>query len=345
MGKEELKAYLEQVHALEMDIYTMDEAIQQLKSRRRVVRKKQEYDKPCRRIVAKPKEDTSKGDMAYRITWFLGTVVIAFLSVISLGILLAIVISVFGFFGSKFLGKQVEGVVNTAVNGQKQRAQQKKQEKWDTQYENEFAEYRKNIQSEDTRYDAEFQEVSKYNADIDRQIGEIQQAKEATKQTLDRLYAVGVIYPKYRALVPVTMFCEYIASGRRGVLEGTNGMYDLYESEIRAGIIISELQKIKEVMNTISHQLGTISGQLNNVRESQFMLYNAMEKGNEMASQLCASMESIAKSTEAAAGNTAAMRDAAEWTAFNTEAIARRTEAMARIQEYEHTLKHPVFHA
>ncbi|MBR6096095.1 MAG: hypothetical protein IKP82_03985 [Oscillospiraceae bacterium] len=63
-------------------------------------------------------------------------------------------------------------------------------------------------------------------------------------ETLNKYYNTGVIYPKYYGLVPITMFCEYIESGRCSSLTGYNGAYNTYENENRLNIIITKLDII-----------------------------------------------------------------------------------------------------
>lgn len=66
-----------------------------------------------------------------------------------------------------------------------------------------------------------------------------------TKTLLDQMYGLNVIYGKYRYdLVAICMFAEYFQSGRCTSLEGHEGAYNIYESEIRLGTIINRLDEI-----------------------------------------------------------------------------------------------------
>jgi hypothetical protein len=56
---------------------------------------------------------------------------------------------------------------------------------------------------------------------------------------------------------------EYLDSGRCSALEGPDGAYNLYESELRQNYIISKLD--------------TIINQLDMIRENQYYLYTAMQ--------------------------------------------------------------------
>jgi len=111
--------------------------------------------------------------------------------------------------------------------------------------------------------------------DINRQITD-------TTNALKKLYAVGVVYQKYRALVPIVMFCEYLESGRCDGLEGHEGAYNIYENELRQNIIIAKLD--------------VVINKLDQIRQNQYMLADAIERGNRQVERLCnATVESAAK--------------------------------------------------
>ena len=79
---------------------------------------------------------------------------------------------------------------------------------------------------------------------IQSRINEIESQIFSTTEALKNLYDVGVVYPKYHALVPIVMFCEYLESGRCNVLEGHEGDYNIYENELRQNIIIAKLDVV-----------------------------------------------------------------------------------------------------
>lgn len=125
---------------------------------------------------------------------------------------------------------------------------------------------------------------------------EISKAKQTLAKTNDILrkyYNQGVIYEKYRGLVPITMFCEYFASGRCNSLAGHEGAYNIYETEVRLNLIIVKLDDI------ISH--------LDQIKENQYMLSNLIQEGNreiqslaKVASRQTAALQRIEDNTEAA---------------------------------------------
>ena len=77
------------------------------------------------------------------------------------------------------------------------------------------------------------------------------------------LFNSNVLYPKYRTLIAEANFLEYLESGRCDSLTGESGAYNLYESEIRAGVINPLLEQLLLSMETI--------------KLSQTVLYNILD--------------------------------------------------------------------
>lgn len=83
--------------------------------------------------------------------------------------------------------------------------------------------------------------------------------------TLESLYACGRIYPKYRTYPIVTTMAEYLETGRCPSLEGADGAYNLYESELRANRIIDTLESIETSLNEIKGNQYLLYTSINNV--------------------------------------------------------------------------------
>ena len=130
-----------------------------------------------------------------------------------------------------------------------------------------------------------------------------------TTNALKQLYAVGIVYKKYQALVPIVMFCEYIESGRCDALEGHEGAYNIYENELRQNIIISKLD--------------VVINKLDQIRENQYMLAAAIEEGNRHVAQLCSAAKESAQRLERIETNSVITAENARITAKNTYAIAQ----------------------
>lgn len=149
---------------------------------------------------------------------------------------------------------------------------------------------------------------------IQSRIDELEVQKNSTLEALNKLYDVGIIYTKYQALVPVVMFCEYIESGRCSQLEGNEGAYNIYESELRKNIIIDKLD--------------VVVNKLEQIKENQPMLYEVIEQGNQKVSQLCSATYENAKRLENIQNDVAI-------SAENSRVTAQNTRVLAEIEAYK----------
>ena len=111
--------------------------------------------------------------------------------------------------------------------------------------------------------------------------GEVAQTMELLQKSIaarNELYAAGIIFGKYQNAVALSSFYEYLMSGRCEKLEGTNGAYNLYESEVRA--------------NRVIEQLDTVIDSLNQIKANQYMMYSAMCSMKQELTQLNDTMNS-----------------------------------------------------
>lgn len=97
-------------------------------------------------------------------------------------------------------------------------------------------------------------------------------------ETRNELYDRNLIYGKYRNYTTLTTLYEYLVSARCNSLEGANGAYNLYESELHSNEIINQLSKIVTSLDSI--------------KANQFMLYQELRKTNDILSNLSDSVDS-----------------------------------------------------
>ena len=129
-----------------------------------------------------------------------------------------------------------------------------------------------------------------------------------TSDVLKRYYNLGYIYPKYRGLIPVCTIYEYLDSGRCFTLEGHEGAYNLYESELRMNIVLDKL-------NEFLYRLDDISS-------SQHLLANELKASNAQIDYLCHSVDKI--------GNTSAL------TQYYSKISAENSSYLAWMKFLEH---------
>lgn len=121
----------------------------------------------------------------------------------------------------------------------------------------------------------------------------VQKSRQELQQTQDLLqqyYNLGVVYPKYRGLVPICTIYEYIESGRCVSLTGPDGAYNLYERELR--------------MNLIIDKLDTVIDKLDSIRKSQYMLYEAIQTSNEQLARLSNAVDNLQSTADSIERNT-----------------------------------------
>ncbi len=133
------------------------------------------------------------------------------------------------------------------------------------------------------------------------------------KELLKKLYGLNVIHPKYQNMIAVTTMLEYLESGRCLSLTGPHGAYDTYSYEEKQNIIIGRLD--------------TVISMLDEIRQTQRALYDAIQESNAIAADICGQAQRIAEANRDIADNTALI-------AYNTSVIRQNTEISAYIDMY-----------
>lgn len=132
--------------------------------------------------------------------------------------------------------------------------------------------------------------------------------KHEIQQALETFYGVDILFPKYRNLIAVCSLYEYFISGRYSELTGPDGAYNRYETEIRLDRIITKLD--------------VIINKLDAIKANQYMLYDALQEGNQLTKRLLEESVRQSKLAEKTVENTALAAHYSEITANNAEACA-----------------------
>lgn len=98
-----------------------------------------------------------------------------------------------------------------------------------------------------------------------------------TSTILHNLYSMGIIGEKYRNLVAVSSFYEYLEYGRCDSLTGPHGAYNKFEDELYKKIIIGKLDDI--------------SLKLDEIRNNQIMIYHAIEESKQQTEALLSELQ------------------------------------------------------
>ncbi len=130
---------------------------------------------------------------------------------------------------------------------------------------------------------------------------------EETKKILEQLYNINIIFPKYRNIIAISSFYEYLMAGRCTELEGAEGAYNIFESELRMNLIINKIDDV------IRH--------LEQIEQHQYMLYSAIQENNKQVLELNGELIKLVNNSACIEENTK-MTEYYSWiSARNTEAI------------------------
>jgi len=129
------------------------------------------------------------------------------------------------------------------------------------QYRNNVAEDQRRVRLENIKKDILLVELSK-----------LREQNKSSTETLKQIYDKNIIFPKYRNLVMTCSLYEYICSGRCDKLEGHEGAYNILEMEIRLDKIITQIDRVICMLERI--------------RESQYMVYTAIQSANQQSEKI-----------------------------------------------------------
>lgn len=130
-------------------------------------------------------------------------------------------------------------------------------------YNQELAEYRRNVAGDQARILTE----SRPKSLLCQEIEELNKHQTESKTRLSEIYEKNIVFPKYRNLVALSSLYEYICAGRCDALEGHEGGYNIYETEVRLDRIVT--------------QLDMVIARLDAIRNNQFVLFSAIQEINQ----------------------------------------------------------------
>lgn len=129
---------------------------------------------------------------------------------------------------------------------------------------------------------------------------------EDTKQLLAKLYEKDVIFSKYRNMIAICTMYEYFASGRCSELTGANGAYNMYEQEL--------------LQNRIINQLEQVNFNLEQVKQNQYILYQAISETNHALQEISSEVKGIVNAVTDIAISSRITAYCSQITAINAQA-------------------------
>ncbi|MBE6959927.1 MAG: glycine zipper family protein [Ruminococcaceae bacterium] len=321
MDKDILRRYLEEVRLLELDLYMLNRTLSVLQSEEKSIPTKRVINPPVRAVVQQPQlaDDDNGGKPKGAL---IGAGVGLFFGPVGLAA---------GYAAGKIRDNKIKREAQEA-----QAEYERQVREAERKYADDLAQYEKALRLEDMRVARESEEIMRFNSSLRYQMSSVNAIISQTRAALDNLYAVNIIYIKYRSLIPISRFCEYLDSGRRTELEGTNGMYDLYEAELMGNQIVGGLHIVNENLDKMNLQIGALSNQLayhlSSIQQNQVLLYEEVAKSNSVARDIASELKTMAGQQDRYMSS---IQESAKLTAANAAITARANQSMANWAEYD----------
>ena len=139
----------------------------------------------------------------------------------------------------------------------------------------------------------------------------MEQNRNETVRVSNCYYDKNIIYPKYRGLIPVASIYDYFKSGCCDCLTGHEGAYNKFDNELRMNLIISKLDDVLY--------------KLDQIRNSQYMLYDAINYATQNSERLTNTVNMLANNMQSIAENQ-------EVIAYNSRIAASNTEFLTWLE-------------
>lgn len=247
----EIKEYLGMCKDLEEEIYTQNRLIAFMKHSIGQLG----YE----RYYAVPKKEIISDDGLSLFCFFLGVLIffvaLWFFKVLEIFQIFNLLVMIVGGIISLL------GIIMEVQEGESQQEANK-------QYEAKMAAYNLAIKRDDLRVENELRQKEYLQEELNRLLATNRQARAA----LQDLYNKNVIHSNYRGLIPICSLYGYFDTGVCTQLEGHEGAYSKYDIESRLDKIIVKLDEVIR--------------RLEEIKQTQWVLYDAIQKSTRKANQL-----------------------------------------------------------
>lgn len=147
---------------------------------------------------------------------------------------------------------------------------------------------------------------------------EIFKVEELLKNTIaarNELYAYDIIFAKYRNIVALSSFYEYLVSGRCSLLAGHDGAYNIYENEIQ--------------MNRVVDRLDTVISSLDEIKHNQYLIYKSLQSIDASLCSLNSTMDKALTSIQGIEKHATSINEYMVHISKNSDVIAHNTAVTA----------------
>lgn len=305
MDTEKLKKYLRDVYALEARKYNLNEAYWMLDQRKNNL-SNSVSDIPLKRMI---------GDVDYATHYMLWLFPAGILGII-IGEILVFRYSTDSQAWNKFFFGLLPGIVIggvlLAIGVMISAAIEKKknaQENIKIEEENKLIQQ----QNEQNR-----QRVRWQVKQIEKEMSILNDEFWDTDDIVQDYYDLNIIHENYRGFIPISSIYGYIDTGRCFTLTGHEGAYNLYETERRLNIIITNQY---EIIN-----------RLDDLRQNQYMLYSAIQESN-------GSLNTLNNNCSKMISKMASLEKSNDIIAYNNQIAAQNTESLNQLMYYKTIFK------
>lgn len=140
---------------------------------------------------------------------------------------------------------------------------------------------------------------------IDKEIEEAEALLKKLYECRNTLYSHNIVFEKYRNVVALSTFYEYLIAGRCTTLEGADGAYNIYENEIRADRIIGQLTQVIDKLDAIKDTQYMIYSELQTINKSLDHLNKTMDDALVSVQNMEKDIANISANTDVIAHNSA----------------------------------------
>ena len=135
-----------------------------------------------------------------------------------------------------------------------------------------------------------------------------------TNDILQDYYDLNIIHKSYRNFIPICSIYGYIDTGRCFTLTGHEGAYNLYETERRLNLIITNQYEI--------------ISRLGDIRQNQYMLYSAIQESN-------GSLNTLNNNCSRMISKMATLEQSNNIKAYNSQITAQNTDSLDQLMYYK----------
>lgn len=146
--------------------------------------------------------------------------------------------------------------------------------------------YEKEIEKKEDVFEKKSLQIKTIKEENKKLLNETRKNIKVVNDKLQELYDLDIIFEKYRNLIAIATFFEYFVSSRVSELEGKDGAYNLFESEIRQNIIITQLDRINKNLNAIKQNQYILYKELNSINDSLCDINNTIYNMGKMVSDI-----------------------------------------------------------